>query len=787
MGTGGSKAHESFSIATTAPAPEPEAEPDDGPPAGSLTDLGAAAVEAVATWTPDGKPLPDAYQDLTESVEAAKVLLEGNNTELAATVHQMLNNLPAEDLQELAAAQGFEHPTLVGFSEDADHPLAHWLNPAYPPGIASKAKISAKAEERYETLAAGGTVNGLTLADVQAAEAALHPAAPPEAGPEPEGAWTATPEQIAAAQIQVGVATAKLDALGPDAPAAAKTAAVAELLIAEDHLATAQCPELGDHLVGAKSVARTAVDDALAPHIHDVAVVGPLVKGAEEAGQLGVWAPAVLSGPEGVALLRANTPAAERAALNAAYETRVAQLAAHSVNRDTYDAAPLPGALKGKEAQQALVAHAKAAGALAGTQGEIDQWHGDALLPHKGYGKFAPTAHTTQFSKWAKEQSLAELRTTAGALGLEHAAHAGRTEATSYIAATWDAASPDKASIATSVAAKAHKAAAASASPAPSPGRASPPAGSFGAKHLALVQAIKHHTAAAAALPERVPAATVENWKFTDGPVQSLGGAHTKTFHTAPDGSVWMFKPDKTAGGARAHAEAAASNVFTRVGVPAVPVYAKRLGRHTGSIQPIVAKTGELSPSPSTWSQADVDAMVRLHVAAWAVGDHDGKPDNVLRSAGGGLIPVDQGQAFKFFGRDKLTTSYHPNSSYGAARPVYHQAYLAAKNGGLAAGVHVRPEAAAPVIKAFEAIPDSEYRQLLHATAHEGAANPAVHWHDTMRKSAAKRLGRQPTTSEIAGEFLDHAVTRKQGLRKAFAGFFHSEGVAGHDKLTKVI
>jgi hypothetical protein len=340
------------------------------------------------------------------------------------------------------------------------------------------------------------------------------------------------------------------------------------------------------------------------------------------------------------------------------------------------------------------------------------------------------------------------------------------------------------------VTAKAHANAAAKAAlagAAGGPSAADPPGGTFAAKHDALVAALKHHAASQSALPERLPAATVAAWTFNPPPAQSLGGAHTKGFHPGPDGSIWMFKPDKTAGGARAQAEASASEVFARGGVPAVPVYARTLGGTPGSIQPLVPGTSTMSPNPANWSQADVDAMVRYHVPAWLIGDHDGKQDNVLRTSAGGLIPCDHGQAFKFFGRDQLSTSYHPNGSYGADRPVYHQAYLAAKAGELASGVHIRPEVALPVIKAFEAIPDAEYRALLHRTAHDGVHHGGVHWAEPMRARAAARHGTsQPTAAQVAEEFLTHALERKKGLRAAFAKFFTGEGFAGGDKLSQV-
>src|SRR5207244_671035 len=145
----------------------------------------------------------------------------------------------------------------------------------------------------------------------------------------------------------------------------------------------------------------------------------------------------------------------------------------------------------------------------------------------------------------------------------------------------------------------------------------------FAAQHRQLVAALRQAKATAADLPPRVPAAKVAAWSFSGGTPAQLGGMHKKTLHTAPDGSTWMFKPDKTGHGARAHAEAAASAAFHAAGVASVPVYVKKFGATTGSIQPLIGKSQQFPDSPASWSQADVDAIVRFHVASWMVGDHD--------------------------------------------------------------------------------------------------------------------------------------------------------------------
>jgi hypothetical protein len=84
------------------------------------------------------------------------------------------------------------------------------------------------------------------------------------------------------------------------------------------------------------------------------------------------------------------------------------------------------------------------------------------------------------------------------------------------------------------------------------------------------------------------------------------------------------------------------------------------------------------------------------------------------------------------------------------------------------------------VLKAFEAIPDSQYRAMLRPLAHSGAQRGAP-WVDPVRASAAKALGVSSAAvkaDQVADHFLDLAVARKNGLRGAFTSFFAGLGHA---------
>jgi len=211
MGSGAKSKHASYPVAPAEPATA-VAPPVPASEAPAASAAGEAYTEALSEL----EGVQD-YEGLTQAtaavLEAQSALLdEGWPPQLAAEALKglkaqtadYLGNLSIEELQELAAAQGFEHPSLVGWNTPpgGQHPLVHWLDPVYGPESASKLAIQAKAAERYAQLAAGQTLNGLTLADVTAQEAGLP-------GHHPLGSWQATPAEVVGAMTSFSQALAE--------------------------------------------------------------------------------------------------------------------------------------------------------------------------------------------------------------------------------------------------------------------------------------------------------------------------------------------------------------------------------------------------------------------------------------------------------------------------------------------------------------------------------------------------------------------------------------------------
>ncbi|HEV8116633.1 MAG TPA: hypothetical protein VGP53_10380, partial [Acidimicrobiales bacterium] len=453
MGGGGSKTHESFTVTPGGSEALPDADTieDDPPPPSPLLDQVLQQLASFPEVPGPGGDWAAGYATLVEQQGSAEAQVfvealvpgtppgdvEAARAQIKAATKAWLDQVPPEELSALAAANGFEHPGLVGLG-DGPSPLVHWLDPAYPADIPSKTKIQAKALERHAALCAGETVGGLTLAT-------YNPTGPTPAGGGGGGEWAATPADVVAAQSTLASRLVELKVAGP----ADQAQAVAELITAENHLATASCPELGDHLTTAKAAGRSSVDAAVGGLGHpakakaEIAVANGVADGTLTSDQAKVLAPG-----EALSLCRRSTPEVVRDTLTAAAAERSAQMATLNglVASHTAVQASAHGPLAladlhggvGDPGKTALVSFAGDAGQLYPLVAATAKWRPAALdagpVPYLG----SPEQLTTNFRAWAKTQKLNDLRDAAAALGHPGGLAATRAQAQNLIASTWD-------------------------------------------------------------------------------------------------------------------------------------------------------------------------------------------------------------------------------------------------------------------------------------------------------------------------------------------------------------
>lgn len=269
-------------------------------------------------------------------------------------------------------------------------------------------------------------------------------------------------------------------------------------------------------------------------------------------------------------------------------------------------------------------------------------------------------------------------------------------------------------------------------------------------------------------LPPRKPAAwapPAPPANFRDSGKAPPGGQNPKSILTDTDtGEDWLFKPQDDW---IAHGEAAAAEVARRIGLGAADVRVGSFQGRTGSMQKMLPDArrgfpGDTSAFDPTRITADDLADIQRHrVLDWAISNHDGHSEQYVRlgyaNQGGRLVGIDKGQAFKFWGKDKLDHKYAPNAfangSHTPAANLIERAYVEGRMDARA----FRPATGATsptaqTARALEAIPDDEYRAIWRTYA-EGRFGPG----------------------QAAEDFLDGIVARKNSLTTDFKRY--------HDRL----
>lgn len=824
MGSGAKKKHETYGVA---PAQVPAGVAGNGlyagiPVAGAqAADAALVAVEQF-THTPWGsgeKTFEDflalheaAKESLTAAANAgAGQIVAGYFDTLSTISKEYVYSLSKEQLVEIAKAQGVQHPGLL-----SQHALAGLLDPTHPMDHPYKQTIQAAGPARWAQLQAGmtlkdGTTLASYLADYPEAGATTSMTFTPEALMAKYEALVALAEQIKA-KIEApgyfyGAPDEDLSNLRYDFARARAEWAVAKCTDPEFNKSLFTMPYAYHAYVHAFDLphlwSRIEKDYGLAPL--DVELLAPSW-GASPSG-ISDYIKAFLEGD--TASLDAKIQSGKDAIANLVGYAHVAA-PIHDVAITSHGVLALPSLEGATQAEVKkfisdlpdAIGAASAALSLSTTSEHIAK----AIAPFSPEQLYALTYGKDKlavaFRGWAKEQSIPELRLLAVSLGATEAEAKKWTKATiqNYIAGTFSPKAKAKFEAATQVAAPASpkaanpppqsvapaaSSAASHAPPATPHGIKAPKQARFAAKKQAVADGLAHIAASILAVGKRPTRPEVENLKLSETVALASGGVHAKQFFTDQTGRAWMFKPD-SGNVPRSYAEEAASEMLHQVGLPSVPVFVHTVNGKRGSVQPFVKDTTAIEASPKSWSQADVDAIVRYHVAAWMVGDYDGKPENVLRTKAGGLIPIDQAAAFKFVGSDKLDVDYHPISSFGSI-PVYHMAYKAAQSGGLANGVQIRPEVVAPVIARFEAMPDDVLRDILRPYATRGVKTK-VGWVPAMQHKAQAKYGTTvPSTKQVADTFIEAIVERKKNLRKDFSAFFSKLGFAEAGDLLEAV
>jgi hypothetical protein len=229
-----------------------------------------------------------------------------------------------------------------------------------------------------------------------------------------------------------------------------------------------------------------------------------------------------------------------------------------------------------------------------------------------------------------------------------------------------------------------------------------------------------------------------------------LDGMHEKKVFEDAEGNRWLFKPVERGEDFRAWGDRAAAELAKKLGLPTPEVYVTEIGGRAGSLQKMFDVAGNFrGMNPAAISAEELVAIQREHAFDWLISNHDGHPGNMIRTKDGRLVGIDKGQLFRFFGKDRLATTYNPNPERSLYNDVFAD-YAKGKDVKLVPFAHAEM---AGVLRKLDALPDDEFKRILSPYARRAA-----------------EAGRLAYGSEDA--FLKKALARKKSLRADLKKFY---------------
>jgi len=245
-------------------------------------------------------------------------------------------------------------------------------------------------------------------------------------------------------------------------------------------------------------------------------------------------------------------------------------------------------------------------------------------------------------------------------------------------------------------------------------------------------------------LPPVAPKPSSSDIKYTG---KTLGSHGAQVWVNPSTGEKWLFKPQAKW---MTDLDVKTAILQSKAGLTRPGVYEISLNGKHGSIQYMFDNSTAAFPDfdPLKLSDADLSVLQREQIFDWMISNFDAHTDQFIRTVDGTIAGVDKGQAFKFFGKDKLDWDYIAPGNIGTfVYPKIWKAFVQGKD------IKLLDPTTGPLgdyIQRLIDIPDAEFRELLKPYA----------------------LAREQNFGASASKFLDDVVHRKNNLKNDFADFY---------------
>jgi GNAT superfamily N-acetyltransferase len=235
-----------------------------------------------------------------------------------------------------------------------------------------------------------------------------------------------------------------------------------------------------------------------------------------------------------------------------------------------------------------------------------------------------------------------------------------------------------------------------------------------------------------------------------------MNGLSKPQVYNDPQGARWLGKPAKYE--FPSLLDHATSQLQQRSGLPAAETHTTTLDNRPASVQRMFDADPAFPDHRVDIGSMDPNDVLELqkHMAFdWAISNHDAHSGNFLRDRNtGGIVGIDKGQAFKYFGQDQLSHNFGQdlNPPLNPNVPVYSQMWRQHAQGQ--GQLHdPRTGPLGEYIQGLQNIPDDEWREHLRPYAQSAAGSGKLSMGDPEA-------------------FLDAAVARKNSLANDFGSLY---------------
>ena len=260
-------------------------------------------------------------------------------------------------------------------------------------------------------------------------------------------------------------------------------------------------------------------------------------------------------------------------------------------------------------------------------------------------------------------------------------------------------------------------------------------------------------------------------------PQGAAGGTHGAQVYRDPTNTDWIVKTPKKNEQYLAHVDVAANTIAGASGIETPETYLTQINGSPASAQVKFPGAVPAFPNkvfdPEKISDDDLLTVQKHHALDWLLSNHDSHPMGFIRLPNGKLAGIDKGQAFKYFGQDKLGWNFHPNQYAGETEPVYNTLYKNFIKGGRKI-LDPHQGELAKYIQGLQDMPDEKFtaalqpyvdaavklKALCHPWLLPGLTPPTVPANDGKAFLAAA-LARKHNLSKDFGNLYDRAVAHR--------------------------